>query len=147
MLIRYFTTVPTISTSIYASGDAIGGQIDIYPSDEYGNLRKPCLLQSAHLLDDDKENTTTDLILYKSDPTAVSDNAAYTITAADEDDILGIITFDTYKDFGSHSLAQILNIALPIPPQAAIYGQLVTRGTPTYTATDDLRLSLTFVEY
>ncbi len=138
---EFVSVAPTISAAaIYASGDAVGGLITI------GKPPQP-ILQSIALVDDDKENATIDLILFRRSVTVAADNAAFTLSNTDDDAIIGYVTFDTYKDFGSHSVAQVTNLALLIPSGDSVYGQLVTRGTPTYTATDDIRLNLMFAPY
>jgi len=141
MAIEFVSASPTISAAaIYASGDAVGGLITV------GKPSQP-VLQSIVLVDDDKENATTDLILFRRSVTVAADNAAFTLQNTDDDAVIGYVTFDTYKDFGSHSVAQVTNLALLIPAGDSLYGQLVTRGTPTYTNTDDIRLNFIFAPY
>ena len=92
-----------------------------------------------------------DLILYSRSFTSATNDAAYAITAGEELRIMNKVTIASgdYKTLdGSVTIANKGNLALPFQldtdnnEERSIYANLVTRGTPTYTAADKLTVRL-----
>ena len=136
---------PTVSAaSAYTAGDAVGGKLTFEGCPETG------LIHHLIIVDDDKENAEMDLFLFNADFTAVSDNAAFSVAAADMDNLITVINVATYRDGSSCGVAVKENLSIPFElgnSTGRMYGQLVTRGTPTYTNTTDIQLRLAVLPY
>ena len=140
---RYQKLTPTISTGIYASGEAIGGLLTfngLLSGSETG------VIQSLVLVDQSEQSAEIDLFLFDRSVTATADNAPINISAADSLFCIGVITIlaTDYKDQGGQTVATVKNIGLHISAKddKTIYGQMVVRGTPTYGAVTDLQIAL-----
>ena len=139
--------VPTISTSIYASGDNVGGEIEftnaVRTSGATGEIR------SVVLVDQDAENAPLELWLFDRAISGThTDNSAFDPTDADLDNLVGRIDIDAahYATVNDNSAA-VVSCAVPIKSNAtSIYGYLVVRSTPTYTSTTDLTVTLHIVQ-
>jgi hypothetical protein len=67
------------------------------------------------------------LHLFKSAPTAIADNAAFNIIAADVDNYIGYIQFDLPSDFGDNLFSQSVNLSYPaLAAVATLFGVLTT---------------------
>lgn len=143
-----FTTTisqtPTIGTVAYTANDAVGGTLTF--ANPVRAVNKGGLIKTALLIDDDKEDAATDLVLFSAAFTATPDADAFDVTDADLENCIGVIQFGTadYHDFNDNSIAVIQNVDLAFTASgtSSLYGQLVTRGTPTYTAVTDLTVKL-----
>lgn len=142
---------PTISTSIYAAGDAVGGLLT-FTSTALAT-GGTAYLESVVLLDKDREAAAGyELWLFDRTFTAMADNAAWDPSDADLLNSLGFIeivaadgaqtattatlyTWGQTTDQGPYPL--VLN-------GTSLFGQLVTRGTPTFTTTSDIVVTATF---
>ena len=140
-------TAPTITAGAYAAGDAVGGVMSILTGGIAGDIANSTVLQDAQLIDRAQQNAIIKLVLFSSSPTAIADNAAFDVITADDAKVITVITFDTYTDVGSRTISEVKNITKAVSSNTTIYGQMYTTGTPTYTATSDLRLKLWFCEY
>lgn len=131
---------PVISTGIYASGDALGAKIS------FPNVPTHGTIMAVNVIDRDSEAVNLDVVFFKDDIVGSADNAAFAPTDDELQDYLGAILVDTWKTFSTNSAGTEANIALPYwAPEGTLYAQLVTRGTPTYAAVDDIRISLSIV--
>lgn len=149
---------PTISTTIYASGDVIGTQMTFANAARVSG--RGGIIQTAMLLDLDKEDALIELYLYdRSFTTLGSDNAAASFTEADLSNLIGLIVFDNRTTYGpsdyvdintaasGSSVAIKNNLGIAFVANATdIYGQMVVRGAPTFTATTDLKVVLTILQ-
>ena len=136
------TVTPTISTSAYASGDCMGGLFKLKGVDLY----QSGYIHTALLGDKDSEEATISLVIFSSKPssTTFTDNAALDINDADLNKIIGIIEFSTYTTFSSSSVSYkgVQSIPYVLDNNSEIYCTLLCGGTPTYTATTDLTVTL-----
>lgn len=133
----------TTSTSIYASGDQIGVEVELPGA---CNAGEPSVLRSLTVIDKSKQKADLDILLFDEDPTnAVADNAAADISDAEmADKAIGIVSVATgsYKDLTANSIATI-SPGLMVRG-STLYALVVCRGTPTYTGTSDLVLKAAF---
>lgn len=145
---------PTISAAgIYAAGDALGGKLTFanaaLASGGSGMITK------VRIVDDDQELAPVELVLFNQDFTATNDNAPFDPSDADMQNCLGFIDVaqTDYASFVDNSVAaKTSGLRMPFPYQlgsggSTMYGQLVVRGTPTYTATDDITVIITVERY
>lgn len=138
---------PTISTGIYASGDAIGGKLTF--ANAAASAGAGGRIVKVVIVDNDGEEAAIDLVLFDQDFTATADQAAFDPSDADLANCLGYIDIlaADYASFVSNSVAaRTDNSRLPFPFKlstgTSLYGQMVVRGTPTYTADDDLTIKI-----
>jgi len=138
---RVFVVTPVISTGIYASGDAIGPIQSILKavssSDQSG------IISSFVISDEDGQDAPLDVIIFESSVTGGSDNAAYAPSQAEVNASVGAFSVLA----GDYIAAGALSIATVKPAfefqfdqSTTLFFQLVSRGTPTYSATDSLQL-------
>ncbi|MCX6022507.1 MAG: hypothetical protein NTZ05_12400 [Chloroflexi bacterium] len=137
--------VPTVSASaIYAAGDAVGGLLT------FTSIARASggsgVIMSVTIADFANQKAELELWLFDQSFTNASDNAAAAYSAADLANIVGVIPIyaSDYKSVGTRAIATVRAIGLPFVASgsANLYGQLVTRGTPTYGATSDIEVVL-----
>lgn len=167
---KTISVTPVISTSIYASGDQIGGIMTL--TDVIRNQSIPNTVSGSDLgwgwseicevtvLDSDKQDVAFDIWLFNQSPTVTStDNAAFAMTAANMKlQCIGVIKGiganssgdSNYSDAAAVSTSSNPNINKPVQvPFSAtnktnIYAIAVVRGTPTYTTTSSLQFQFSF---
>lgn len=134
----------TILTTAYSDGDVLGAllQWDM-GTNAYG------LILGAVLTDESDIIGAVDLFLYDRSVTFGTDNAAPSISDADNIFALGSIAFPFPKDVGGARMSSIDSIALPVQANASgiIYGGLVTRSAHTFFSAggvDSLNVRLLF---
>lgn len=136
---------PTISAaSIYTAKDAIGGIMTFANASRISTGGG--ILESVTIVDKDQEMAAMDLVLFSATIAGtVTDNAAF-----DPDDAtllncvasIPILTGD-YADFNDNSVAFRSGLGVAYTCAAtSLFGALVARGTPTYTGTSDIVVTL-----
>ncbi len=130
----------TVDTNAYASGDLIGAKLSLTVPPWAAGDTAGFLIQSVSLKDLAKQNAAIDVVFFHADPsgTTFTDNAALDVADADVSKIAGFAQVLTYASFNDNSYAQAGNLAIPVvmPAGATLYACLVSRGTPTYAASD-----------
>ncbi len=143
---RVFPQTPTITaSSAYAAGNALGGKLTfanaIYnPLPTQANAGGGGILFNVLILDKDKQNVPVDLVLFKADFTASNDKTAFDPSAGDMQNCVGVISL-TASDYVTFANSAIATVNKPLAFRAdgaSLYGQLVVRGTPTYTTTGSI---------
>lgn len=135
---KRISVTPTISAaSIYASGDAVGGLLT------FSNAARvsggSITVQSVVIIDNDQELAPLELVLFDRTFTATSDNAAFDPTDADLANCIGVVKVSDYASFNDNSVATRAGIGLAATLNGTdLFGQLVVRSAPTYTATNDI---------
>lgn len=138
------SVTPTIDTSAYASGDLIGGKLTfsllVGPRGE-GYIEKLIFIDKA------QQEADIDLFLFSKDPsnTTFTDQAAFAIDSADVDKVSGTVSVQGPADYvqDSNNSYATLEVNINIDgDDSRVYGALVSRGTPTYTANDDVIVKL-----
>jgi len=124
---------PTLDTAIYASGDSLHTAVISFASavrlsGGTGRVRK------LVVIDKDLQSAAGELWLFSATVTPAAANAAHSISDADAALCVGVIPFGTYYASALNSIS-VASPDLPINCAATtLFGILVTRGTPTYTA-------------
>lgn len=138
-------SVPVITAGAYSSGDALGGKLTFtdVTTDKAGHGS----IQGVSLVDLAKQAIACDLVLFNADFTATTDKTAFDPTDADlAASFLGIVPIvaGDYSSFNDNCAAyKEKNIPFTLPVgTTTLYGQLVTRGTPTYASTSDIKVRL-----
>lgn len=137
---------PTIDTGLYATGDAVGGKLTFdFQGD---NKAFHGLITKIIIIDKDSETAPFDLVLFNDDFTATADQSAFDPTDADLLNCLGFLSIATtdYASFADNSVAvKTSGRQMPcdfVCTKGVLYGQLVVRGAPTYTAATDIVVKL-----
>lgn len=125
----------SLDTNIYASGDVLAATQVISGVSRMKDLT--CVLSGITLIDEDAQGVELDVVVLSADVSLGTENAAVSITDANARQILGIVNVSEWKDLGAAKIATVLNVNLPIKPADGtqnVYVALITRGTPTHTA-------------
>ena len=135
---------PTLDTNIYASGDCLHTAVI-----EFANAVGASLsgyIEKMLVIDKIVQSQPLELWLFSSTVTPAAANAAHSISDADAAKCIGVISSGPYYASALNSVSVARNVALPVKCDAtSLFGILVTRGTPTYGATD-LTVSLLIQE-
>lgn len=125
----------SLDTNIYASGDVLAATQVVSEVSRMKDLA--CVLSGITLIDEDAQGVELDVVVFSADVVLGTENAAVSITDANSRQILGIINVPEWIDLGAAKVATVLNVNLPIKPADGtqnVYAALITRGTPTHTA-------------
>ena len=133
---------PTVTAGAYAANDAVGGLLTF--ANAVRNSGGGGIVKSMIILDDAGQDAALELWLFSETFTAIADNAAFDISQADLRNLVAIIaTADgAYFASGTESAARVEASQRYDLAGTSLFGQLVTRGTPTYAATDDVTVIL-----
>jgi hypothetical protein len=133
---------PTITAGAYSAGDAVGGLLTFTGAGRvsaYGGV-----LTNVLLIDDAGQDAQLELWLFNQTFTAISDNAAWAPSEADLENLICVISSldGIWTAAGTPSVSFIEKTIRYDLTGTNMFGQLVTRGTPTYVATDDLTVKV-----
>ncbi len=135
---------PTISTTpAYTAGDAIGGLLTF--TDAARATGKGGLIETVVIRDNYIRDAAMDLLFYQYAITVPTDNAVFDPSDADNVACLGhvVIGAANYCDFYDNSVATVRNVGISYTCNAtSLYGVLVARSTPTYSATNDITVRI-----
>lgn len=143
---KIITVTPTVSTGIYTAGDAEGGLMTFAGAT---GARKTGMIATLIIVDKDEEATQTDIACFSATFTATADNAAWAISDADAANLVALISVPaaSFVDIGDAKVAVISNVNQVIRTAGtSLFCQMATRGTPTFTATTDIQVSLTILQ-
>ena len=142
------TVAPTVSTTpAYASKDAVGGWM------EFANVVRASggwtVLEAVQVIDRDMDAADMDLTFFDRDisgTSPVTDNAVFDPVDADLDYMVGIVPifYASFGVFNDNATAHINTNLVMKANGTSLWAVLVSRDTPTYTATTDLKVVCTF---
>jgi len=140
------TVQPTVSTTpAYTAKDAVGGKLTFTNA-----ARTPggtITIPTAIVVDLSQQQPALDLVLFDRDFTASTDNAVFDPTDADLANVVGVIPMTRWFDFNDNSVCVRTGLALSAKLNTTdLFGQLVTRSTPTFVGTSDIRVILEIVQ-
>ncbi len=137
------SVTPTVSTSpAYTAKDAIGALMTF--SNAVRASGGTCRIESLQLEDKGQQMASLDLVLFDRSITAPTDNAIFAPSDAELVNCVGVIPVGYYADFSTNSVATVNNVGLSVSLNGTdLFGALVARGTPTYTSTTDIVVTLT----
>jgi hypothetical protein len=139
---------PTLSTSIYASGDMLGTLMP-FPVARPGHAGG--VLESIVVTDLSAQSAEIDFFFWTMPVTLAADNAAFAPTNGDLSSMIfrGHVKISAadYVAAGAGKSVACKDgigkaIGLPLDGPGILYVGMVTRGTPTYGTTNSLRISL-----
>lgn len=135
---------PAISNAaIYAAKDAVGALLT------FANAARvsggSITVQSVQIADKGQQMAALDLVLFDRTFTAPTDNAIFAPTDAEVLTCRGVISFyaSDYVDFSTNSVANKIVGLDMVLNGTDLFGVLVARGTPTYTSTSDIVVTVT----
>jgi hypothetical protein len=134
---------PTITAGAYATGKALGGLLTFTSLADGGTSK----LLTVRIIDKANQKSALDLLLFSASFTATADAATIAISAGDSVNLLGRISIASgnWTSIASGVAEATYQGFFPFPLVSSdnhIYGQLVTRGTPTYASTSDIIVQL-----
>lgn len=137
----------SLDTSAYASGDVLA---ECQPVQCMRKSVQTGVLSGLVLIDEDDQGVEMDVVFFSEKTALGGENAAVAVTDAAARSFLGRVNVAAadWLDLGGCKVATKLNINLPIKPgngTDTIYIGLITRGTPTHTASG-LRGRFTFFQ-
>ena len=135
---------PTVTAGLYAANDAVGGLLTFANAGRaigYGGVVKDMVI-----LDDEGQDAALELWLFDQAFTPIADNAPWAPTEADMENLVGVIATanGTYYQAaaGARSTAVVEASQRYDCVGTSLFGQLVTRGAPTYAAVDDVTVKI-----
>jgi hypothetical protein len=146
---REVVLTPAIVAAAYGSGDAIGTTNPVALSNVSAQDERPAALVKVTVIDNAAQNAAIDIYLYSKKPTAPTDNAAFAPTDADSANLIGIVNVAAGKAFSANSVqVKVMDPPLPfktpVNSQRQIWAVVVSNGTPTYAAVNDLTIKFLF---
>ena len=128
--------------AIYAAGDALGGRLDLTSAVRVSGGTG--IIQGITIIDLDQERAEIDIVFFNQAFTATADNAAFDPSDADLANCIGFVKVlsSDYANFNDNAVATLNGIGMPFKCEGSttLYAQMVVRGTPTYTATTDIKV-------
>ena len=132
------------TSAAYASGDCMG--LAFVVTDSLIQNAPYRELSGCEVIDENKQSAAFDVFLFDTTLTAGTDTATFnpdsTLMARHYLGAFSVAAAD-YKTVSSQTVADVTGIGLLLP-RGPIYGQLVSRGTPTYISSKSLRLKFLF---
>jgi hypothetical protein len=139
MAIFRFKVTPTVTAGAYSANDVVGGRL------QFSGCRVGTL-QSITIADNAAQAVDYFLVLFESQPTDIADNATYDVADADLAKIIyqdTLTSSATRQAFADNSYHFLWNLDVPLLGASSdVWGFLITTGTPTYAATNDITVSL-----
>lgn len=138
---------PAISTGVYAAKDAVGALMT------FANAARSSggsgIVQAVQIEDKGQQLAALDLVLFDRSITAPTDNAIFAPTDTELGYCVGVVPIlaGDYADLSTNAVANRSGLGLEFVLNGTdLFGVLVARGTPTYTSTGDLVVSLSILQ-
>ncbi len=142
------TVAQTVTTSsAYTAGNAVGGLITLSNINRASGLS--VFIQSVVVNSKSLQSTQFDLVFFNANPTGstCTDKTTFSVATADAAKLVGAAHVSDWTASGLGSVGQMQQPPIGITPSGtAVYACMVTRGTPTFTATSDLTLIVSSVQ-
>jgi len=131
---------PTVTAGAYVANDAVGGLLT------FANAARVSggggVIKTVVIVDDAGQDVEMELWLFNQTFTAMVDNAPWAPAEADLENLVGVISTEDsaqgWLDAGTPSTITIDVATRYDLAGTSLFGQLVTRGAPTFAATDDI---------
>lgn len=143
---RVFSSDLALDTSAYASGDVLGGLLEV--TNAVISAAGTGTIQSITVIDADDQGQPFDIVFFNQSVTMASANSAWAVSDADMANALGLVRVESadYVDLGGNRIATKDGLSIGIQPASgtSIYAGTISRGAGTYTASG-LRLVLSIL--
>lgn len=147
MKVARLTATPTISNGVaYAAKDAIGGLLTF--SNAARTSGGSCRIDSVQILDKGQQLAAMDLLFFDRSITAPTDNAVFAPSDGELANALGFVALSAgdYADLSTNAVADVPFGREVVLNGTDLFAVLVARGTPTYTSTSDLVVTVTVTQ-
>ena len=138
MPIVRFKITPTVTAGAYSANDVVGGRLEFVGFNQ-GTL------QSITICDNANQSVDYIIVFFESRPTDIADNAPGDIADADLEKIIyndQLLDASDKKAFTDNSFLFLYNLDVPMWGAGNIWAYLITTGTPTYAATNDITVTI-----
>lgn len=136
---------PTIDTALYAANDNVGGLLTF--ANAARNAGEGGVISNMLIVDDDQEDAELELWLFNQTFTQGNDQAPFDPSDADMENWVGTISTasGTYFDTANQGACEVdLTLRYDLVG-TSLFGRLVTRDGPTWTAATDLTVKICMV--
>lgn len=148
---RLITATPTVDTSAYQTGELVGGKLTF--TGALKTITGTGYLVSVNMMDQSAQAVDFDVVIFREDPTGTTftDQAAFDVADADTSKIIAVVQLGsaTRFAFADNSVHFIGSLAIPVQATnsgggiaGTLYGALISRGTPTFTAATDVKITI-----
>ena len=138
------SAAPVVDTAAYATGELIGGKLTLTNATALNVFSG--IISNVVIIDNDSELVDLDVVFFSADPTATTftDQAAFDPADADALNIICTVSVTTDVTFADNGMSYANNQNCPFRTLGSntIYAAIVSRGSPTYTASNDLLLKV-----
>ena len=137
---------PTVTAGAYTAGDCVGGVLTFAGAAR--NTGGGGVIKNMIIVDDAGQDAALELWLFDQTFTAPGDNAPWAATEAELHNLVAIANSvdGTWFATGTPSV-NVVEVSQQYTCAAtSLFGQLVTRGTPTYVATDDVSVKICLLQ-
>ena len=134
---------PTVTAGVYVAGDNVGGLLTFANTARFAGGGG--ILKEVVIIDDASQSAALELWLFSETFTAGADNAVWTPVEAELHTLMTIVSTNDglYYTGGATGTVCVIEVARQFNLAAtSMFGRLVTRGTPTYVATDDVSVAV-----
>jgi len=137
---------PTVTAGAYTAGDCVGGVLT------FANAARVAggggIVKSLLLIDDAGQNSEMELWLFSAAFTSPGDNAPWVATEVELHTLVGIVSTGTgiWYATGTPGVARVEASQRYDLAATSLFGQLITRDTPTFAATDDITIIIGLVQ-
>lgn len=142
------TQTPTVTAGAYSANDNVGGLLTFASAAQVSGGGG--VIKQVEIIDDAGQDAELELWLFDTTFTAGNDNAAWTPTEAQlHTEVTVISTEDSAQGWlaaGTPSVCSIEVARRYDCTGTSLFGRLVTRGTPTYVATDDVTVRIMLLQ-
>ena len=137
---------PTVTAGAYLANDVVGGLLTFASAARVSGGGG--VIKSMIILDDAGQDAQLELWLFYESFTNMSDNAPWAPSEADLRKLVAVITTSDGAWFaaGTPSAAVVEASQRYDLAGTSLFGQLVTRGTPAYVATDDISVIISVLQ-
>lgn len=130
---RYVVTPTLAVAGAYTAGDVVGNVLTFEGAGVSGGI-----LDTVVIFDDDAQGIEMDVVFFRAEPGAQTDNAAFALQTGDAANVLGHAKIESgdYIALGSGAKVGTTRDGMGqfgATPTGDLYARLITRGTPTYT--------------
>ena len=129
---------PTVTAGAYTAGDCVGGVLTFAGAAR--NAGGGGVIKNMIIIDDAGQDSNMELWLFDQTITAIGDTNPWVCTEAELHNLVAIITSTDGSWFatGTPSVNAVEVSQQYTCAATSLFGQLVTRDTPTFVATDDV---------
>lgn len=140
------TQTPTVSTSpAYTAKDAVGGLLTFANAVRISGGAGQLL--TVTVIDNSQQRPSLELVLFDRTFTNSTDNAIFAPSDADLANCIGVVSVNSWADFSTNSIATVSAVGLGfVLNGTSLFGQLLTRGTPTFVATTDIIVAVDILQ-